>query len=172
MARRGIRQYNLGRQLVREYSSIAELQRALNLDSNGVRHIRMCCDLEPNCDMVYGYIWRYKDKDEIAGVDFGAKEQWHEIRYVYGRGLHNYHISSYGRVAQAIHCKTGLLAPQGVDSEGNPFVKLKDFAGWFVEVPICLLVASEFVTNPNGSRKVRHKDGNPFNNRYDNLEWC
>lgn len=34
------------------------------------------------------------------------------------------------------------------------------------------LVATAFVQNPNGYPQINHKDENPLNNRYDNLEWC
>lgn len=34
------------------------------------------------------------------------------------------------------------------------------------------LVALAFIPNPNGYREVNHIDGDPSNNRVDNLEWC
>lgn len=34
------------------------------------------------------------------------------------------------------------------------------------------LVATAFCDNPNGYTVVNHIDGNPANNRSDNLEWC
>lgn len=34
------------------------------------------------------------------------------------------------------------------------------------------LVAAAFVENPNNLTIVNHKDENPHNNRWDNLEWC
>lgn len=34
------------------------------------------------------------------------------------------------------------------------------------------LVAKAFVPNPNQYNVVHHKDGNPTNNHYENLEWC
>lgn len=34
------------------------------------------------------------------------------------------------------------------------------------------LVTQAFIENPNGLPFVNHKDENPKNNRFDNLEWC
>ena len=34
------------------------------------------------------------------------------------------------------------------------------------------LVADAFIKNPNDEPLVNHKDGNPSNNKRENLEWC
>lgn len=34
------------------------------------------------------------------------------------------------------------------------------------------LVAIAFLPNPDNYKIINHKDGNPLNNRVDNLEWC
>lgn len=38
-------------------------------------------------------------------------------------------------------------------------------------VSVALLVAETFIPRPKGNFLLRHKDGNPYNNRVDNLEW-
>lgn len=44
----------------------------------------------------------------------------------------------------------------------------KRLTKWF---RVDYLVASTFISNPNGYRFIRHKDGNNLNNHVDNLEW-
>lgn len=34
------------------------------------------------------------------------------------------------------------------------------------------IVAEVYIPNPNNLPQVNHKDGNPLNNHYSNLEWC
>ena len=74
-----------------------------------------------------------------------------------------------------IFSKTGRELAQRTTSKGYRLVTLNTKEngrgrGYFVHRLVALL----FVTNPmpDQFRQVNHIDGNPANNRADNLEWC
>lgn len=73
-----------------------------------------------------------------------------------------YKISSIGYVWTRSRCKYLKM----YDSDGELKVRL---LGKMVSV--ALLVAETFIPRPKGNFLLRHKDGNPYNNRVDNLEW-
>lgn len=62
-----------------------------------------------------------------------------------------------------------ILSPRS-NWESYQFVTLVDF-GHPAKRYIHRLVAEAFLDHPRGCDEINHKDGNPRNNRADNLEW-
>lgn len=93
-----------------------------------------------------------------------------------------YQVSSDGRVRSLPRLKIcgfngkqsvqkGRILKPGYTNDGYPFVNLvKD--GKSKPHYIHRLVAQAFIPNPNNYPIINHKDENPGNNNYKNLEWC
>lgn len=90
------------------------------------------------------------------------KEEFKPIRTYHGR----YSVSNYGAVMNNKTHKV-LMVDYG---RKLPSVNLyADGIGTWI--PVCLLVAREFVDNPNNYEYVRFIDGDSRHHRADNLEW-
>lgn len=85
-----------------------------------------------------------------------------------------YLISDYGRIKSLgtySTCKKGGLRKLTPKKSGYVETFLFD-DGRKERVSIHVLVAKAFVPNPKNLPMVNHKDENPSNNYYKNLEWC
>lgn len=91
-----------------------------------------------------------------------------------------YEISNYGKVRSldryvmrtdgVRNFKKGKLLTHTLNGDGYPIVHLsKD--GKSIRICVHILVAREFVANPNNLPEVNHIDFDRKNCRYDNLEW-
>ena len=97
---------------------------------------------------------------------FDFVEEWKDIVGYEG----HYKISNTGRV---LSVKGGKELPLALEEDKDGYLKarlLKDGVrkGYFIH----RLVALHFVPNPNEYIIVNHKDQDPKNNCYKNLEWC
>ena len=116
---------------------------------------------------------RQKEKDQTAKLkSFGNKskhiihqnsqncnyeEIWKDLK-----GFNNnYQISNLGRVrrVQIIVPSVSKLGYKQIHLEGRYYY-------------IHRLVASYFLEKIDGKNEVNHLDGNPSNNKFNNLEWC
>lgn len=102
-------------------------------------------------------------------------EEWRPIQGYEGL----YEVSDWGNVksleryfqnhGKLQHVNEKTKAPQVSKSE-HLFVMLYK-NGKYEHFQVHRLVAEAFLPNPNGYDIVHHKDGNPKNNRVENLEW-
>ena len=80
-----------------------------------------------------------------------------------------YAISSQGRVRNSI---TGRILKTRIGTRGYEMVKIQIGENQRKNHSVHRLVALHFIPNPENKTVVNHIDGNPKNNRADNLEWC
>lgn len=103
------------------------------------------------------------------------KEIWKDIKEYEGL----YQISNLGNVKSLDHMRKNgtneymqkgkILKPQ--KSNNYLFVKLSK-EGKTKQFFVHRLVASFFLPNELNYKEINHKDENPQNNKYNNLEWC
>ena len=93
-------------------------------------------------------------------------------------GFENYEVSNLGRVKSLqrwsgtkFYKREQIMKLYQNKKNGYIYVSLsKDNKAKNIRVHI--LVAKEFLGNPNHYSQINHKDGNKENNCADNLEWC
>lgn len=178
---RTIRQYNKVHELVAEYNSITEAAEAVQCSTLS---IRKCCSDKFN--MSKDFFWRYSDDDELTDsekpeIDM-SEEIWRDVSLLgadlSSRGTYaRYQISNFGRLrrpsytnSSGVECEAKMLK-LSVRENGYTIFHFSDAKHGSVTVAIDLIVATEFVPNPDGYDRIKHIDGDLRNNRADNLIW-
>ena len=105
------------------------------------------------------------------------KEVWKDIKGFEGL----YQVSNLGRIksfygwnGKKYVQREKILNPYKQVAGKNYYryvVKLNKY-GKLKDMKVHRLVAQAFLPNPNNYPIINHKDGNPLNNKVDNLEWC
>ena len=109
------------------------------------------------------------NSNEWFSLDDLEGEEWRPIV-----GFEHYWVSSYGRVKTSTchvnQCKILKAVPRGVN--GNYLGVYLWNRGVCKNSAIHVLVADAFIRPHKIGEQVNHKDENPQNNCYLNLEWC
>lgn len=91
-------------------------------------------------------------------------------------GYNRYEVSNLGRIRSLNYKNTGEMKILKGSKTGKDkkylSLWLSDNNGNRKQFKIHRLVAEAFIPNPDNKPQINHKDGNTFNNRIDNLEWC
>ena len=90
--------------------------------------------------------------------------------YVEVIGTPNYYVDKYGSVVDMV-CGYPRELRRYVDRDGNNMVTIFDEDETPDHVEVGWLVATHFVSNPDGYNNILHLDGNKGNNFYGNLVW-
>ena len=141
---RSVIQLDKNRNIIKKWESAAKVQKELGINRLVIGDV---CRGRYGSKTAGGFIWEF-DNDDIEG------EEW--------KTFENVNVSNMGR----IKLKKGSIS-EGSKENGYKRVKINDVA-YFVHV----LVATCFLQKRKKDIEVNHKDGNGFNNKVDNLEWC
>lgn len=91
------------------------------------------------------------------------QEIWKDIEGYNGK----YQVSNLGNIKSFLRAKNGHIMAKVITSRNREMIQLYDRKSFFVH----RLVAMAFVKGYQDGFEVNHKDENPRNNRWDNLEW-
>lgn len=142
-----IEQYDLEGNLIKNWNSISEAARKLNIKQSKIRSSIIS---KNDCN---GFKWKVKKEIKISN------EIWKNINK-----YPNYYISNFGRIKN----KKNILRPSITNGYYgiNLFNKEKK-----IRMQIHILVAKQFINNPKDLPFVNHINGNRLDNRIENLEW-
>ena len=141
---RAVVQLSKSREIIKYWDSATSAAAALSIKAS---NITKCCRGESASSA--GFVWVFKDNHDMP-----EDEIWET--YCDSKGVERT-VSSIGRVK----LRSGVL------SYGTKRYGYHIASGKYVH----RLVAEAFCEKPAGKEYVNHKDGNPGNNRADNLEW-
>lgn len=85
----------------------------------------------------------------------------------------NYEVSNLGNVRSLNYRRTGetKILKLGKDKNGYLYICLWENGKQYFKT-VHRLVATAFISNPQGKPQINHINGDKENNRVSNLEWC
>jgi hypothetical protein len=133
---------------IKKYNTIKEAGLEINGKEDSLKNISSCA--LGKTKTAYGFKWEYEN------VEYIKNEIWKPFEFEKMKSQ-NYYVSNFGRIKN----KKRILKPI-IDNNGYYNINGK---------LIHIIVANNFIDNPNNYNIVNHKDGNKLNNNIENLEW-
>ena len=99
-------------------------------------------------------------------------EKWRNITSYQGHNFSGlYEVSNWGNLRNAI-TKKPLATYSNKRGQGYLKTKIIDLNGQRIAIYVHRLVAYNFLPDATPGQEINHKDGNPHNNSWTNLEWA
>lgn len=133
---------------LKKYNTIKEAGLEINSKQNSFKNISSCA--LGKTKTAYGFKWKYEIENDIDD------EIWKPFEFEKIKNK-NYFISNFGRIKNKERVLKSIIDNNGYYTINNKLIHI--------------IVAKNFIENPNNYNIVNHKDGNKLNNKIDNLEW-
>lgn len=149
---RKVYQYDIDNNFIKQWENVQEIYNKLKINKSS---IYLCCSNKINS--AGGFIWKYN----FINKNILNSERWKNI--IEYENL--YQVSNLGNVRSL---KTGKVMKSKINNRGYLIVGLtkNKKQKWFL---IHNLVANNFHSNLDKSKRVYHIDGNKINNKVENL---
>ena len=146
---RGIWKINLNtNDKIKKYDTIKEAGIDVNGKEDSYKNISSCA--LGKTKSAYGFKWEY-DNEKIIDTEIWKPFKFEKMKY------QKYFVSNFGRIKNGDRILKKIIDNNGYSNVHNKLIHI--------------IVANNFIENPNNYNIVNHKDGNKLNNYVDNLEW-
>lgn len=159
-------QMDMGGNIIKTFDTINEAAKSIGVDRTTVSKVIVGSNQSAG-----GFKWMYEDDEKRPEnrevVDLNDTQNV-KCLTCFKENLKNYYVLREGRIYNKA---SNIFLKPCINAKMANYVTLPKEDKGKQNCYIQQLVASAFIPNPNGKKRVRHIDGNKCNNSAENLEW-